>query len=136
MILEDFKNKIKKSNSEDILRILIGLVFLSAGIFRIFNVGEAAGEIKLLNLSSLLAWPLIIFEVAGGLALIFRKYFKIVTAIFIIFLLIVLINAIFLDGAHLFYEASELFVFSLNSTDFFLHFVFLIILISFLMKKK
>lgn len=136
MILEDFKNKIKKFNSEDILRILIGLVFLSAGIFRIFNVGEAELELKSLHLSNILSWPLIILEIFGGLALLFKRYFKTVTFVFIIFLFLALVNALYLNGLNFFYEASELFVFSLNSTDFFLHFVFLIILISFLMKKK
>ena len=111
-------------------------IFLTAGFFRVFNSGAAFQELELLNIPVIFSWPLIILEIAGGFLLIFNKYLKIVSIIFIIFLIGALVNAVYLDGLNLFFKAGELFVFNLTPTDFFLHFVFLIILISFLINKE
>lgn len=119
----------------DLLRVLIGFVFLTAGLFRIFNGGAASQELELLNIPVILVWPLIILEIIGGSLLILNKYLKIVSVVFIAFLIGALANAIYLDGINLFFKAGELFVFNLTPTDFFLHFVFLIILISFVIDR-
>ncbi len=136
MTLENLKNKKIILTQSDLLRILIGFVFLTAGFFRVFNSGAAFQELELLNIPVIFSWPLIILEIAGGFLLIFNKYLKIVSIIFIIFLIGALVNAVYLDGLNLFFKAGELFVFNLTPTDFFLHFVFLIILISFLINKE
>jgi uncharacterized membrane protein YphA (DoxX/SURF4 family) len=136
MTLENLKNKKIVLSQSDLLRILIGFVFLTAGFFRVFNGNAASQELELLNISALFTWPLIILEVVGGLLLIFNKYLKAVSIIFIIFLIGALVNAVYLDGLNLFFKAGELFVFNLTPTDFFLHFVFLVILISFLIGRK
>lgn len=136
MNLENLKIKKFKITSLDLLRLLMGFVFLTAGFFRIFNNAEAIQELQSLNLPYFFTWPLIILEIVGGLALIFKKYLKVVSLIFIVFLIGALLNAIYLDGLNLFNKAGELFVFNLTPTDFFLHFVFLVILISLLIKKK
>ncbi|MHB8903562.1 MAG: DoxX family protein [Patescibacteria group bacterium] len=136
MILAILKNKKIILTQSDLLRILMGLVFITAGLFRIFYGFEAVQELRLLNLPSFLACPLIVLEIIGGLLLIFNKYLKIVLVVLIIFLIGALLNAIFLNGINLFYQAGELFVFNLTPTDFFLHFVFLIILISLLIGRK
>ena len=136
MILENLKNKKIFLSQSDLLRILIGFVFLTAGLFRIFYGDAASQELELLNMPVILTWPLIILEIIGGSLLIFNKYLKAISIIFIIFLIGALVNAIYLDGLNLFFKAGELFVFNLTPTDFFLHFVFLIILISFLINRK
>lgn len=135
MNLENLKIKKFKITPLDLLRLLMGFVFLTAGFFRIFNNTEAIRELQSLNLPYFFTWPLIILEIGGGLALILKKYLKVVSLIFIVFLVGALLNAIYLDGLNLFNNAGELFVFNVAPTDFFLHFVFLIILISLLIKK-
>lgn len=136
MILAISKNKNIILTQSDLFRVLMGFVFLTAGLFRIFYGFEAAQELRLLNLPGFFTWPLIVLEIIGGLLLIFNKYLKIVLIVLTIFLIGALLNAIFLDGLNLFHQAGELFVFNLTPTDFFLHFVFLVILISLLIGRK
>lgn len=135
MILENLKNK--KIKQEDLLRILIGLVFFSAGIFRLINPSLVSLEFFELGISNFFYWPLVLFESVGGfLILIKASYFKQIIKTFIFFIIFALILAFYLNYNYLLKNISELFVFNLNPTDVFLHFVFLLILVSFVLKKE
>ena len=133
MTLVNFKKY--KNLSNNLLRYLLALVFISAGLFRLFNYETGFIEMQQLNLPEWLTWPISLFEILAGLALLKegRGAKKAILAL-IGFLLAALIWALFLAKDKIIKEASELFIFNLTPTDFFLHLVFLLILIS-LIKK-
>jgi len=113
-----------------LLRIFLGLVFVSAGLFRIFNWQMAVAELSRLNIySPYLSIFIILLEIIGGLLLIFNIKTKNALAGFITFLVFTLIWALVVSGKSLLGNASELLTFHLTPTDFFLHFTYLIILI-------
>ena len=126
-----------KKSPENLLRILIALTFLSAGIFRVINPSFASLELKNLYLPAFFSLPLIFLEIGGGAYLLTRgKYYRQVLLIFIIFLIFALTNALRVDFVGLVKNVSELFVFNLTPTDFFLHFVLLVVLLFLFLKKK
>lgn len=127
MILGNFKKIIVKPS--DILRILMSVIFISAGIFRIFNPGPAEAELIRLGLPSFFIWFILAIEISGGALLLFGKSVRKVAVMFILFLLFALISALVINGREIISQIEELFVFDATPTDFFLHFVFLIILI-------
>ena len=129
MILANFKKNFLDDSG--LLRILMALVFISAGFFRIFNPGAAEKELLALGLPVFLTIFLALFEIVGGSLLLFKgKAYKYVVFVFVLFLFFALILALTVNGRALFSQAGELFVFSANPVDFFLHFVFIIILLS------
>ncbi len=120
---------VANNQKNNVLRIFLGLIFLSAGIFRIFNPELAKLEMIELHLPDFFTWLIIILEIVGGILLLFNKYVKKVLIFFTIFLITALIIGLIINGREIIYQAKELFVYNLNPTDFFLHFTFLIIII-------
>ena len=121
-----------KNNFEPtgLLRLFLGLVFVSAGLFRIFNWQSATLELSRLNLSSAyLSAFIIALEIIGGLLLIFNIKTKKVLLIFITFIVFALIGAFLSAGKDIILNAGELFVFTPTPTDVFLHFTYLVIII-------
>jgi uncharacterized membrane protein YphA (DoxX/SURF4 family) len=113
-----------------LLRLFLGAVFLSAGIYRIFNWHQAVLEFSGLNINSAYLIILtIILEVFGGLLLIFNIKTKKVLLAFIIFIFFALAAAFFNFGGDIISKSGELFFFNPTPTDVFLHFTYLIILI-------
>jgi len=135
MILENIKENKKSFGSFDLLRFLMAAIFLSAGIFRIFNPEAARIELRDLHLPYLLSYFLIIFEIGAGLFLLFDKYLKVVYRFLAVFLSLALIWGLVVNGRGIIGGAGELFIFRTNPIDFFMHLVFLVILISLIMKK-
>ena len=119
-----------------ILRIFLGLVFLSAGIFRIFNLNMALVEMNNLHLSTMLTWPIIGLEIIGGTLLIINKQIKKTLIVLLAFLSLALAWGLFVNGQDIIGQAKELFIYTLNSTDFFLHVTFLVIILSLLLFHK
>ena len=136
MILENFKlNNIFKK-PERILQIFLAFVFLSAGIFRIFNPSMAELEFSNLKLPVILSVLTTIFEVIAGLGLLLNRGAKFIYGTLIAFLVFVLSWALVIGGKELFSSADELFVFNLSPTDWFLHFIFLLLAFVLIIKKK
>ena len=129
------KNILKPFN---LLRLFLGLTFLSAGIYRIFNWNQAVVEFSRFGLGSAyyLIVLMIILEVAGGLMLLFDIKTKKVLLAFTIFILIALIGAFLVNGKGIISGLGQLFTFTPSPTDSFLHFTYLIILIYLLSKLK
>jgi len=115
---------------KSLLRLFLGLVFLSAGIYRIFNWQEAVAEFSRMNLNyPILIVALMLFEIVGGLMLIFNIKTKKMLLVFIIFILLALIGAFVTSGKDIILGFGELFTFSQTPTDIFLHFTYLVILV-------
>ncbi len=134
MILENIKKAINKP--EILLRYFLALIFLSAAIFRIFFKEEALKELVYLNLSPNLQIFLIVFEIIVGITLLFGKYIKIIYSILILFLIFALSWSFIFYRQNLILNVKELFVFNVNPTDWFLHFVFLVLAIFLLQKER
>jgi uncharacterized membrane protein YphA (DoxX/SURF4 family) len=119
----------------NLLRLFLGLTFLTAGIYRIFNWQQTTAEFSNLHLNfAYLSVLTIILEIAGGLLLIFNIKTKKVLLIFVVFILLALASAFFANGKNIISGFGELFFFSPTPTDVFLHFTYLIILIYLLFK--
>lgn len=116
-------------NPSALLRVLMGLVFLAAGVFRLFVPQAALTEMIGLGVSSLLVFPITAFEIVLGLSLILNRYVKYTSIALILFLLFALLRGLALGGKGLLLAAGELFVFNVNPTDIFMHLVFLLILV-------
>lgn len=135
MISENLNKEKNVFESHDLLRWLMAAIFLAAGIFRIFHPETASLELKNLRLPLFLSYFLIVFEIGAGFLLLFNRYLKIIYSLLIVFLLLALIQGLIVNGSEIISQAQELFVFRTNPTDFFLHIVFLVILISLVMRQ-
>jgi len=136
MILENIKFKKLGKRQLDIVRLFLALVFLSAGTFRIFHPEAAVFEFTSLQLPLWLAWPMIVFEIGAGLSLLFNKYTTYIYWLLSLFLILALFLALLINGPELINLAGELFIFNLNPTDFFLHLIFLLLVIILLKNKQ
>jgi len=116
-------------NPSILLRVLMGLVFCSAGLFRLFVPQVALNEMANLNISSLFVFPITALEIITGLALLLNRYVKYAAGALIIFLFFALIKGLIIGGGGLWTAAGELFVFNVTPTDFFMHFAFLVVLV-------
>lgn len=108
-------------------RYFLALVFLSAGLFRIFNPSLAAQEFINLRLPLFLSPLMIMFEIGVGVGLLINRYTKQIYYSLLVFLLIVLSWALVINAREIINQAGELFVFNLTPTDWFLHLMFLVI---------
>lgn len=136
MTLENIKLKKIFAEPEIILRKFLAFVFLSAGIFRIFNSDIAASEFILLGLPAWLSYGMIGLEIVSGLGLFFDKCTRFLYLVLIAFILFVLSWAIIIKGPELAAGAVDLFIFNLTPTDWFLHFTFLLIVVTLFVKKR
>lgn len=134
MTLEIFKSNIKSGRKW--LTLLMSLIFISAGVFRILNPEAAKTELLNLGIPVFLTWVLAFFEIVGGTAMLCGgKIARMAFLTFIVFLLFALAVALTVNGAGIIAQAGELFVFNTTATDFFLHFVFIIIMFSLLLDR-
>jgi uncharacterized membrane protein YphA (DoxX/SURF4 family) len=128
-----------KNNLESnfLLRLFLGLTFISAGLYRIFNWQQSILELSRLNLNyAFLPVLIIALEIIGGFLLIFNVKTKEVLLVFTVFILLALAAAFLAAGQSIISGIGELFVFSPVPTDIFLHFTYLIILIYLFADKK
>jgi uncharacterized membrane protein YphA (DoxX/SURF4 family) len=72
MILENFKKIL--SGQDSLLRILMAVIFISAGLFRIFNPIAAENELIKLGLPNFFTWFILVIEIGGGFVLLVGKY--------------------------------------------------------------
>lgn len=116
-------------NPSVLLRVMMGGVFVSAGLFRLFVPQAALDEMVNLSLPAILVFPITAFEIAMGFSLILNRYIKYTSAALIIFLFIALVKGLVIGGGGLWLSAGELFVFNTTPTDVFMHLVFLVVLV-------
>jgi uncharacterized membrane protein YphA (DoxX/SURF4 family) len=112
-----------------IITLYVGIIFLSAAMYRIFNLSIAKQEMILLNMPQFFVILIIIVETFLGVAFLLNKYIKIASITAIAFLVSALTLSIILQGASLISQVGKLFVFDLEITDVFLHLNYLILLL-------
>ncbi len=118
------------------LRISLALIFFSAGLFRVLNPAAATAELAALNLPGFLTWIILAIELGGGIFLFLGKRTRLVSWLFIVFLVIALISALAVNGQEIVVNAHKLFVFDPEPTDFFMHAVFLLILLTLVFRQN
>ncbi|MCF7862137.1 DoxX family membrane protein [Candidatus Woesearchaeota archaeon] len=118
-----------------LFRLFIGIVILSAGVFRTLFFENAIAESQVLGVPFWFAYFIIIFEIVCGIMLIFNLKVKWVLGSVAIFLIIAILVAFIGYGAQLWENAGELFVFDPNPTDIFLHITYLVIIFALLFDK-
>jgi len=136
MILATIKEKKILIQPENILRIFLSLVFLSAGLFRIFNYQEVIVEFSKLEIPIIFSYIVVLFEIVAGLFLLFNIFSRQIYYLLFFFISFALIWAFIINGQELIFSVAELFVFNLDPTDVFLHFVFLLFVVYLLLKKN
>jgi uncharacterized membrane protein YphA (DoxX/SURF4 family) len=126
--MEIGKNKIEPIF---LLRLFLGLVFLSAGFYRIFNWQEAINEISGLDMTfvSITSVFIVAIEIICGYMLIANIKTKEVLCILTGFLTFAIAWVLITCWKDLAENIGILFVYKSNPTDVFLHFVYLIILV-------
>lgn len=125
-----------KKDSLWILRMFLGLAFLSAAVFRVFSPELASLELLSLNLPQALFWPLVLLELVAGLSLLFNYRVKLSAFVLSLFLVFALSRPLLVDKFFVWEKMRVLFTFQADMTDWFLHLVFLIILVSLFLKNK
>lgn len=134
MNLEIIKKKVKKADF--FWRYFLAIIFLSAGLFRLFFIGRALEELLDLKLPEYTVVLIIIFELSAGLLLLINKFVKYVYVSLAFFLIIALSLALIINWNSFWLSISELFIFNTNPTDWLLHFIFLLIVIFLLINYK
>lgn len=127
-----------KLQADYLLKLFLGIIFLSAGIYRIFNWQSAILEVSNLGLPfpSIISAFVVILEIIGALALLFNIQTKKALYVFSAFLGAALLWSLATSWQTLISGAGVLFTFNSNSTDFFLHFTYLIILLYLIFQIK
>lgn len=115
-----------------LLQWFMALVFLSAGIYRIFSFSDAVREFSQIsqNFSIVLLIATITIEIAAGILLILRAYTKQVAWVLTVFLGMAITVTLARSWENILPKLSELFYLDSTPTDIFLHFTYIIILAS------
>ena len=119
----------KRYSIDQAIRIFIGLVFLSAAVFRIFSFPTAELEISSLGLPGWAPFFVIALELVIAIALLTNRYVKHALLVTSVFLVSTIVLGCSLDADRIRSQLAELFVFNATPTDVFLHAVFLILVL-------
>lgn len=129
--------KTKKDKSKkNIISFSLGIVFLLAGIYRIFNPQAGILEFNAIGLPIFLLYATILFELIIGVLLILGKKLKLVSGVMIFGLAIFIPVVIFSNLTGIIQNIGELFVFDSTPTDIVLHITYLIMLIHVFLNQK
>jgi uncharacterized membrane protein YphA (DoxX/SURF4 family) len=129
----------KKSNvqkSLEVLRILLGAIFILAAVYRIFNYEAGFRELANINIAGFFVIPIILLELFVGISLVAGKLVKFASLTGAIFLSVAIIIAFVTNGYSILSNIGELFVFNPTPTDIFLHIIYLALLISIFMRER
>lgn len=128
-----------KMNNGKIIRYLvvfIGLVFLSAAIYRIFNYNVGLKEFNQLGIPIFFLPFVILLEIILGLFFLLNKKVFYASLSSIIFLTIAIIIGFFSNFKIIIENISELFVFNATPTNIWLHILYIILLWIILIEYK
>lgn len=119
-----------------LLQIFLGIVFIAAGLYRIFNFSLAEQELLVLSLPVFLVIPLVLFEVIGGVLLVLDRYTKQLIYAFTSFLILAVIIAFITNFSTIITGFKDLFFFNPTATDVFLHLTYIFMLVVLLVSIK
>jgi len=123
-----------KQKKLDWLTLVMGIIFLSAAIFRIFNYTLAKEELINLNLPLEILPVIILLEIMIGTLFIINKKIRFATITTIIFLSLAIVSVFILNFNKIINSIPQLMIFRADATDVFLHVVYVFLLIIILKK--
>lgn len=128
----------KSGENFGILRIYLGIIFLSAGVYRIFHLSRAYSEIVSIapGFYGLFLALTIILEIFLGAFLILDFKVKVAAEALFTFVAFATILMIIRSGREIFQNFSDLFFFNATPTDFFLHLTYMSMLLALILKLK
>lgn len=109
--------------------MFLGIIFLSAGLFRIFDYPAAQLEVNGLQLPIAASVLVIILELAIAICFLTNRYVKYASLVAALFLMVPISISFFLYSEMLYSQFSDLFVFNATATDVVLHLVFLVLVV-------
>ena len=111
------------------IQMFLGIIFLSAGLFRIFNYPAAQLEVNGLRLPVVASVLVITLELVISICFLANRFVKYASLVAALFLAVPISISFFLYPDILYSQLSELFVFNATATDVFLHLMFLILVV-------
>ena len=119
----------KQTSKKNILNIFLGIVFLSAALYRIIKPDAGITEFTELGIPVYFLYLTIVFEIIVGVLFIIGKKIKLASVLTIIFLSGAILLSIITNFSNLVMNLGEIFVFNPTPTDILLHFVYIIALV-------
>lgn len=110
------------------IRIILGIVFLSAGVVRLCNSWLIEMEMSNLHLPFWIGYFVIIFEIIVWTCFLIWKYVKIALYLTAAFLGVAIINSIIINYSNILNSINELFIFDPTPTDVWLHAIYLMLI--------
>ena len=131
-------NGIMKKEGIRWLVLFVGIVFLSAAVYRIFDYSVGVGEFNQLKIPLFFLPFIIILEIILGVLFILNKKVVYASVVSIIFLSVAVLVAFISNFSAIIINLSELFSFRANPVDILLHimYIFLLFLIYLEYKKN
>lgn len=117
-----------------LIRYFVAIVFITAGLYRIFFREVAKNELVSLNLPYEFGYFIIALELICGILLFFNKWSKYVILVSVVFLISAIVIAVYGNFNIIISNLEELFVFNPTPTDIFLHLIYVILLLVLLFK--
>lgn len=76
-------------------RVLLSIIFIQAGIFKLMDVSGTIGYVETIGLplASLVIWPVILIEVVGGLLVLAGFYTRIAASVLAVFCMFAALSA-------------------------------------------
>lgn len=108
---------------------MLGIVFLSASLFRMFNPAAAILEVNGLGLSGWTAVPVIVVELAIAVSFLTNRFVRHAALVAVVYLAAPICLSIARFPRELYSQLGDLFVFDATATDVVLHLVFLYLLL-------
>lgn len=109
------------------VQILLGIVFLSAALFRIWNYPAAEQELSCMGLPGSASILVILIELAIAVCFLTHRCVKYASLAAAIFLTVPISISFILCSEAICSQLSDLFVFNATATDVVLHIVFLVL---------
>lgn len=110
------------------IRIFLWIVFLSAWLYRAFNIQVWFQEMSLLHMPILLSYFVIVFEIILWALLLLNKYVENCLKLIILFLLCAIVQSFIVNFYSIIANLWELFVFDANPTDILLHMTYILLM--------
>ncbi|MFH1590396.1 MAG: DoxX family membrane protein [archaeon] len=128
--------KQEKNAGFEVLRLFVGIVFLSAAAYRTAVWSTGAREMQALGLPEAFSFIVVVLELVVGSALVLDKWVAWASIVGMVFIGIALVMGLLAGGADLLRQAGELFVFDPTPTDMILHGSYLLMLLALFLSLK
>lgn len=111
------------------VQILLGIIFLSAALFRTFNYPAAKLELSNMGIPGPASILVILIELTIAACFLTHRFVKYASLAAAVFLTVPIGISVFLYPEDIYSQLSDLFVFNATATDVVLHIVFFVLVV-------